>query len=76
MGLYIAMSVFWVIGIIKLRFWFAATLSNILFMAGLAFGRMVSIVLDGIPSTIFLIGLIVEIMLAAWGVINLKKYKL
>ena len=76
MGLYIAMSVFWIIGIIRSRFWIAATLSNILFMMGLALGRIASIVLDGIPSTIFLIGLIVEIILAAWGTINLKKYKL
>ena len=76
MGLYIAMSVFWIIGIIRSRFWIAATLSNILFMIGLALGRIASIVLDGIPSTIFLSGLIVEIILAAWGMINLKKYKL
>lgn len=75
MGLYIAMSIFWIIGIIRSRFWLAATLSNILFMSGLAFGRMISIVIDGIPSNIFLFGLILEIILAAWGIINLKKYR-
>ena len=75
MGLYISMSIFWIIGIIRPRFWVAATLSNVLFMTGLAIGRIVSIVLDGTPSNIFLIGLILEIILAAWGVINLKKYR-
>ena len=76
MGLYIAMSIFWIIGIIKSQFWRAATLSNVLFMLGLALGRIVSILLDGIPSYIFLLGLIIEVILGAWGVINLKKYKL
>jgi len=76
MGLYIATSIFWIIGIIKSQFWRAATLSNVLFMLGLALGRIVSILLDGIPSYIFLLGLIIEVILGAWGVINLKKYKL
>jgi len=74
MGLYIAMAFFWLIGIIKTRFWIAATISNVLFMAGLAFGRIISILLDGIPCKIFLTGLIVEVLLAVWGIINLKKY--
>lgn len=76
MGLYIAMAIFWLIGIIKSEFWIAATLSNILFMAGLAFGRIVSILFDGTPSYIFLAGLAGEILLAIWGISNLKKYKL
>ena len=76
MGLYIGMSIFWLTGIIKPKFWTAATISNVLFMAGLAFGRIISILFDGPSSTIFLVGLIVEILLAVWGIINLKKYKL
>jgi len=44
-------------------------------MAGLALGRIISILLDGIPSNIFLGGLTVEILLAIWGIINLKRYK-
>ena len=76
MGLYIAMAIFWFVGIIKSKFWMAATMSNVLFMAGLAIGRIISILLDGLPSNIFLAGLIAEILLAVWGIINLKKYKL
>lgn len=75
MGLYIAMSIFWIIGISKPQFWVAATLSNVLFMLGLALGRIVSLVLDGAPSYIFLVGLIIEAILAGWGIINLKKHK-
>jgi hypothetical protein len=75
MGLYIAMAIFWFVGIIRSKFWVAATMSNILFMAGLAIGRIISILLDGLPSNIFLAGLIGEILLALWGIINLKKYR-
>ncbi len=73
MGLYIAMAIFWMLGIYKPKFWEAATLSNVLFMCGLAVGRFVSIFLDGMPSPVFLAGLIVEILLAAWGVFNLFR---
>jgi hypothetical protein len=75
MGLYIAMTIFWTVGIFKHGFWIAATLSNVLFMSGLAFGRLVSILFDGIPSPVFLVGLIGEMLLAAWGIFNLRKYK-
>lgn len=74
MGLYVSVSVFWFIGLIKPQLWATATLVNILFMSGLAFGRLISLILDGIPSYIFLIGLCLEILLAIWGVFNLKKY--
>ena len=73
MGLYIAMAIFWIAGSIRSEFRTAATLSNVFFMSGLAIGRIVSIFLDGMPSYIFLAGLIVEILLAVWGIINLKN---
>ncbi len=76
MGLYIAMTIFWIVGIIRSEYWTAATISNVFFMSGLAVGRIVSLLLDGIPSYSFLAGLIVEILLAVWGIINLRKYKL
>lgn len=70
-----AMAAFWCIGIIKSRFWVAATWSNILFMGGLAFGRMISLILDGKPSEPFMAGLVLEIILSGWGLINLRKSK-
>lgn len=75
MGLYIGMATFWLIGIVKPQFWVAATLSNILFMGGLAMGRILSIILDGTPSCVFLLGLTIEFLFSIWGIINLKKYK-
>ncbi|HEY9257745.1 DUF4345 domain-containing protein, partial [Chitinophaga sp.] len=74
MGLYLSMSVIWMMGIIKSKCWITATITNITFMGGLALGRLVSLAIDGVPGIYFLIGLIVESSLAIWGLRNLKKY--
>ena len=76
MGLYLGMVALWVIGIFKHRHWRTATISNVFFMIGLAVGRTISLILDGIPSIYFSIGLALELILAFWGIINLNKYKL
>jgi len=72
MGLYLGFATYWGIGIFKLEHWRHATLSNIVFMGGLALGRIVSILIDGIPSVVFLIGTIMEILFMLWGVNNLR----
>ena len=75
MGLYLGMAGFWIAGIVKPKFWKVATITNVIFMGGLALGRLLSLFLDGIPSIYFSIGLIIEILLALWGIVNLKKYQ-
>ena len=72
MGLYLGFASYWIIGVFKFEHWRNATLSNIIFMGGLAFGRMLSILVDGIPSVLFLIGTIIEILFMLWGINNLK----
>ena len=74
MGLYLAMAGLWLIGIFKPAYWKTATISNICFMSGLAFGRVVSLMADGVPSIYFLLGLILESMLALWGIKNIKQF--
>ncbi|WP_343303276.1 DUF4345 domain-containing protein [Chitinophaga niabensis] len=74
MGLYLGMSAIWTMGVIKSRFWITATITNIAFMGGLALGRLVSMAIDGVPGIYFLIGFIAELLLAVWGLKNLKKY--
>ena len=74
MFLYIGMVIIWVAGIFKPRYWEAATIVNIVFMSGLAIGRLVSFAADGIPSTTLLIGFFVEASLAALSYFNWKKY--
>lgn len=75
MGVYIAFSFLWFVGIIKEKFWQTATISNFLFMFGLAFGRIVSIIFDGIPSTIFLLGTVGELTLGFYAFHQFKKSK-
>ena len=73
MGLYLAFSCLWIIGIFKSNYWYAATLSNMLFMLGLACGRIVSLLVDGIPSLVFLVGTIGELILVFYGFRQLIK---
>lgn len=75
MGLYMAIIALWVIGIFKPQYWLMATVTNVLFMSGLGFGRLISLVLDGRPSPEFFIGMLLEFLLAAWGIYNLNRYK-
>ena len=75
MGLYLGMAVFWIIGIMKPKFWLAATIVNVIFMGSLAGGRLLSCLIDGTPGIALVIGLIVEVLLAFWGIRNLKKYQ-
>ena len=76
MGLYLGMVALSVIGIFNPRHWRTATISTVFFMLGLAVGRIISLALDGIPSIYFSVGLVLELILAFWGIINLNKYKL
>ena len=75
MGLYLGMVILWVIGIFKSVYWRIATIINVFFMVGLSTGRIISIIIDGIPSISFSIGLALELILGLWGIINLKKYR-
>jgi hypothetical protein len=75
MGLYLGMAILCLFGISKTRQWRTATISNIFFMIGLAVGRIISLVVDGIPSIYFSVGIVLELTLAIWGIINLNKYQ-
>jgi hypothetical protein len=74
MGLYLAFASFWMVGILRPNLWKAATLSQILFMGGLAFGRMLSLLFDGVPSTLFALGTIGELILALFGYYQIRIY--
>ena len=73
MGLYLGFATIWIYGIIKPDFWKTATISNMIFMLGLAFGRICSITVDGIPTTIFVLGTIGELILGMFAWYQLKK---
>ena len=72
MGLYLSLSVYWLIGVLKPEYWENGTLVSILFMGGLAFGRIISILSDGIPSLPFSIGTVLGLLFMVWGIRNLR----
>ena len=73
MGLYLGFGFLWILGILKENYWKTATISNIIFMLGLGFGRIISLLTDGIPSTIFVLGLFGELILGFYGFYQLNK---
>jgi len=74
MGLYLGLAIYWIIGIFKPEHWKNATITSAIFMGGLAFGRIISILIDGIPSIAFSIGTVLEVLFMIWATWNLKKY--
>ncbi|WP_435263204.1 DUF4345 domain-containing protein [Tenacibaculum sp. nBUS_03] len=74
MCLYIGVSCIWLLGIIKEKYWKSATQLNILFMLTLASGRMLSLVIDGIPTKGYVFGVIAELVIGLFSVYQLRKY--
>lgn len=73
MGLYLGFSVLWILGLLIENFLFAALLSNVVFMLGLGFGRLISLVIDGVPSFLFVFGTFGELFLGVYGLWVLKR---
>ena len=65
MGLYLAMVVFWILGATRTPLRFAALCSMVVFMGGLAMGRLLSLLMDGIPGALLVIYLVLEVGFAA-----------
>ncbi|MEM8764847.1 MAG: DUF4345 domain-containing protein [Bacteroidota bacterium] len=72
MGLYIAFACYWLWALKQPKYWKGATLSNILFMGGLALGRLLSLIIDGV-SVQYTIGMLLEFFMMVWGIYNLKR---
>ena len=75
MGLYLALAAYWLLGIFKPVYWYSATVICTLFMGGLGLGRIIGIVLDGLPSLTFIMGMVLEATSMFWGLTNLRKAK-
>ncbi len=74
MGIYMGIGAFWLIGAFRTKFWYGATLSNVLFMGGISLGRIISTLFDGV-SILFTPALILELLFFGWGLYNLKTHK-
>ncbi|ESQ16712.1 MAG: DUF4345 domain-containing protein [Thiohalocapsa sp. PB-PSB1] len=73
MGLYLGMIVLWVLGAFRANLTWVAVIAEVTFMFGLALGRVVSIVIDGMPSMLLVVYAVLEIAMGLWGVLILKK---
>lgn len=67
MGLYLGFSVLWLMGILNPNYLKPALISNLVFMLGLGMGRLLSVCVDGIPSTLFILGTAGELVLGFYG---------
>ena len=75
MGLYIALSIFWVTGAFKKSLRLAALWSMTIFMTGIALGRIRSILVDGYPDHIFLGYTLIKVVSAITGILLIKHFK-
>jgi hypothetical protein len=74
MCLYLGISLVWILGIWKTKYWKIATQLNILFMLSLATGRALSMIIDGIPTEGYIFGIIAEFVIGLYSIYQLKKY--
>ncbi len=73
MGLYLGMIVLWVLGAFRANLTRAAVIAEIAFRGGLAGGRVLSIIVDGVPSALLIFYAVLEVAMGLWGVLVLKK---
>ena len=73
MGLYLGLIVFWLMGAFKASLREAALYSLVVFMLGLAAGRVLSLVVDGFPHWLLFVYLVLEIAFGVMGLILLQR---
>ncbi len=74
MGLYLATLAFWIYGAFNSKASGPALWSLFVFMAGLASGRLLSIIVDGIPSFALMFYFLAEIAFAVLAIIRIRKH--
>lgn len=74
MGLYLAMVVFWVLGATVKSLRLPALCSLAVFMLGLAGGRVLSLVVDGMPSPLLVVYLCLEVGFGVVGMILIRRF--
>lgn len=73
MGLYLALAMFWVIGAFNAKYRLAALYSLVIFMLGLATGRMLSLLVDGMPHWLLVVYLLLEL---GFGILGLNMIRI
>ncbi|NJM80911.1 MAG: DUF4345 domain-containing protein [Flavobacterium sp.] len=75
MGLYLGFALVWIIGIVKETYLKLALVTNLVFMLGLGFGRILSLFLDGLPTSGYVYGTIGELVLGFYSLYVLVNKK-
>jgi hypothetical protein len=73
MGLYLAFVIFWFIGAFKVKFRQAALYCLVVFMFGLAAGRILSLMIEGVPNWLLLVYLLLEKGFGIIGLVLIRK---
>lgn len=76
MGLYLGFSVLWILGVFKANYLKLAVVTNLIFMLGLGFGRVLSWFMDGTPTFGYQFGTVAELFLGFYGLWVFKNYRL
>lgn len=72
MGLYLALAMFWVMGAMSTKYRLPALYSLVIFMWGLAMGRLLSLLVDGMPHWLLVVYLFLEF---GFGLVGLKMFR-
>ncbi|GMM88787.1 DUF4345 domain-containing protein [Vibrio fortis] len=72
MGLYLALVLFWLSGAMIQKYRLPALYSLVIFMLGLAAGRVLSLVVDGIPHWLLIVYLVLEV---GFGMVGIKMIR-
>jgi hypothetical protein len=73
MGLYFANIAFWLTGVVFTSLRIPALWCLLIFMGGLATGRVLSLVVDGMPSFVLVFYLLAEIAFATLALLAIRK---
>ncbi|MEP4037395.1 DUF4345 domain-containing protein [Pseudophaeobacter sp.] len=73
MGLYLGQIIFWYLGFAKKEFRRPALYMMATFMLGLASGRLLSLVLDGLPNGLLLLYFCLETLLGTFALVSLRQ---
>ncbi|MCK8045161.1 DUF4345 domain-containing protein [Shewanella sp. 1CM18E] len=73
MGLYLALVLFWGLGAFIRKYQLPALYSLTVFMFGLAFGRALSLIVDGWPHWLLVVYLLLEVGFGLVGIAMIRK---
>ena len=75
MGLYVTMSIFWILGAFNKSLTIPVLWGLVIFMTGIGVGRAISMITDGMPSNPYLLFLLLEVIFALIGLMFIKSIK-